>query len=833
MKKLLYIIPLTLFCSSMAAQTLEEANTSFNNFATLSRIGSSGGELYDALLECYEKNYALLDKSMANSTEEVAARNNLKTIWPFLFNAAVYYQQVDEDKSLRFARSYIDIPLSSYFSKVNFDKNGQYPVIVYYVASKLYNTRDYKGAIKYFKEYLSTGDLSHRRSVFYFMSQACDFIQDFSLSQKVVVLALSEFPNDFDLLSRAINNSIDNGDNPRLLGYLERALAIRPNDKDLLAIQGKAYENTGDFVKAARCYEKLKSIQPNNLNVYKHLASNYYNLAAVNFNDALSGNKSEDSKVMSTARSYFQTAIPLLEEITAADPSSFDYLEYLAIAYNYTGNEEGFARTNERLVSLGRGGISRLAEPEVVSAEGKKKKNTVQMQFTGEIPTFREYAKSIISPVLEKWQVKDPYETISEYQQRVNPESRQKKIAQLTEDAVESYVKQYSQEATIADFQLKPYDAENEVFLAESRFGEVIIPVPRAENEAKNFEMGWGGVRISGIEYCVDGDRLAIRKATFRAPSGLSYTFDNSQVHNYTVANVDIDFGDFDYSEAMGSEQFTSRNRINKSTMNLGNSDVDTNIPNTNIVNSKTFAVIIANENYNMVPHVPMALNDGRTFSRYCSSAFGIPENNVRLYEDATFGTMLAAVREMKNISEAFNGDIRFMFYYSGHGVPDESNHDAFLLPIDADGTNPEVCYPISRLYRELGDLNAEYELVFMDACFSGANKTGDMLASSSRGVAIVAKQNQPQGNMIAFSAASGNETAYPYNEKGHGLFTYFLLKKIQETNGDVTLRELSEYVAENVRREAVLVNHKPQTPVLTPSVSMEEMWKQIKISQP
>lgn len=831
MKKLLTFILFILAFDALSAQTAEEAVASFNTFATLSRNGSSGSELYDALLICFEANFDLLDNAPANSPEEVTAKNNLKTIWPYLFNAAVFYQQSNESKSVKFARAYIDIPLSSAFSRIPFEKNAQYPTIVYYAASKLYNARDYKGAIKYFREYLSIGDAAHRRSVYYFMSQACDFIQDYSLSQRLVEMALAEFPKDYELLSRAINNCIDNGDNQGLLGYLERALAIKPNDKDLLSIQGRAYENSGNFAKAASCYEKLKEIQPNNLNVYKHLAGNYYNLAAMDINASLKDDQQGDSP---TARQYFLMAIPLLEDVTAADPSSLDFLQYLAIAYNYTGNEEGFASANERLIALGYGGISRLAEPEIVSVDGKKKQHqgSFNMQMSEEIPTFQDYAKNVITPVLEKWQAKDPYETISEYQQRVTPESRKDKIAQLTDDAVESYVKQFSQEATISDFQLKPYDAENEVFLAESRFGEVIIPVPRADNEARNFEMGWGGVRLSDVEYCVDGGRLSIRKATFRAPSGLSYKYDNSKSLNYTVANVDIDFGDFDYGNMSSSGQASSRGRANRSTINLGNSDVDANIPCTDVVNSKTFAVIIANENYNMVSGVPMALSDGRTFSKYCTSAFGLPENNVRLYEDATFGTMLAAIRELKNISAAFNGDIRIIFYYSGHGVPDESSHDAFLLPVDADGTNPEVCYPISRLYRELGNLNAQCELVFMDACFSGASKTGDMLASSSRGVAIVAKPNQPQGNMIAFSAASGNETAYPYNEKGHGLFTYFLLKKIQESNGDLTLKDLSDYVTENVRREAVLVNHKPQTPIITPSVSMEEIWKQFKIVQ-
>ena len=112
-----------------------------------------------------------------------------------------------------------------------------------------------------------------------------------------------------------------------------------------------------------------------------------------------------------------------------------------------------------------------------------------------------------------------------------------------------------------------------------------------------------------------------------------------------------------------------------------------------------------------------------------------------------------------------------------------------------------------------------------MDACFSGAQRGGGMLASA-RGVALKAKNGVPQGNMVVFSAATGDQTAYPYQEKGHGLFTYFLLKKLQESEGKATLGEITDYVSEQVARQSVVVNGKSQTPVVTPSASMSDSWK-------
>lgn len=85
-------------------------------------------------------------------------------------------------------------------------------------------------------------------------------------------------------------------------------------------------------------------------------------------------------------------------------------------------------------------------------------------------------------------------------------------------------------------------------------------------------------------------------------------------------------------------------------------------------------------------------------------------------------------------------------------------------------------------------------------------------------------------GNVVVFSAATGSETAYPYEEKGHGLFTYFLLKKLRDTKGDCTLGELGEYIQTNVRQQSVVVNRKSQTPTVVPSQSLMENWKSMKL---
>lgn len=259
-------------------------------------------------------------------------------------------------------------------------------------------------------------------------------------------------------------------------------------------------------------------------------------------------------------------------------------------------------------------------------------------------------------------------------------------------------------------------------------------------------------------------------------------------------------------------------------------SDVDDNIPTiTKVVNEKTFVLIIANENYQEVAKVPYTINDGEIFAEYCKKTLGIPDTNISFVKDATANNMKREVRWLTQVLEQYNGEAKAIVYYAGHGIPDESTKDAYLLPVDGYGDDPSTGYSLNDLYKNLNEVPSKSILVFLDACFSGANRDGGMLASA-RGVAIKAKPTAPVGNMVVFSAAQGDETAYPYKEKGHGLFTYYLLKKLQETKGDVTLGELNEYITDQVGKQSIVINRKSQTPTLTSSPVVGDAWRNWKL---
>ena len=252
---------------------------------------------------------------------------------------------------------------------------------------------------------------------------------------------------------------------------------------------------------------------------------------------------------------------------------------------------------------------------------------------------------------------------------------------------------------------------------------------------------------------------------------------------------------------------------------------VDTKIAVNSQTDDKTFVVIVSNENYKHEESVPFARNDGEVFKVYCQKTLGIPEDHIRFAPDATLGEMNFAIYWLGNMLKAFDGEAKAIVYYSGHGMPDESGKEAYLLPVDGFSQSTEGALSTKSLYKKLGEMNSKHIVVFLDACFSGAKRDGKMLASS-RGVAIKAKTDPVSDNTVVFSAAQGDETAYPFKSQRHGLFTYYILDKMQQSGGSTTLGELSDYVTLNVKRKAVVENNgKSQTPTVIAS-SNNNGWR-------
>ncbi len=245
---------------------------------------------------------------------------------------------------------------------------------------------------------------------------------------------------------------------------------------------------------------------------------------------------------------------------------------------------------------------------------------------------------------------------------------------------------------------------------------------------------------------------------------------------------------------------------------------------------SNTIALVIANENYDEVANVESAANDGASMKRFLTQTLGLPERNIYYYPDATFGKMTQALDKLSKAAKVYSNDsINVIFYYAGHGIPDERTSAAYLLPVDASPHSTAACLGIDKLYEVLGSIDAKTVTVFIDACFSGSERSGNMLVSA-RGVQIKPKMNSPKGNMVVFTACSGNETAHNLAEENHGIFTYHLLKKLGETKGKIKLGELADYLSRHVSRTAFERLDKVQIPSISISPSISSTWRDLPL---
>jgi hypothetical protein len=260
-------------------------------------------------------------------------------------------------------------------------------------------------------------------------------------------------------------------------------------------------------------------------------------------------------------------------------------------------------------------------------------------------------------------------------------------------------------------------------------------------------------------------------------------------------------------------------------------SDVDVDVPQAGRSFSNRFALIIGNEDYSthqkdltMEANVTYARNDASAFQLYAQNVLGVPERNITFLLDATAGEMRQGLMKMNLIAKNTSGEAEFFIYYAGHGLPDETTKNPYLMPVDVSGKYIQLAIPLTEFYQVITEHPAKRVTVFLDACFSGGARSQGLYAS--RGVRITPKNEMLKGNVVVFAASSGEESALPYTRQHHGLFTYYLLQKLKDTKGELSYKELSDFLTGNVTLESVVVNNREQHPKTNISPDVIEVWE-------
>jgi hypothetical protein len=252
--------------------------------------------------------------------------------------------------------------------------------------------------------------------------------------------------------------------------------------------------------------------------------------------------------------------------------------------------------------------------------------------------------------------------------------------------------------------------------------------------------------------------------------------------------------------------------------------------------NPKNWGLIIGVEDYLRLPKVEFARKDALVVRDYFIRMLGVPEENIISLIDAD-ATKARIEGYLKTFIPANTGkDTTLYVYFAGHGMPGTKKGEPYLVPYDADTRFIEQTgYKLISFYEDINKLKLKRVYVFLDSCFSGvASRAAEMLVKGIRPALIhVKKVRPPTSRIISLNATSTDEVSHAFYEKGHGLFTYFLLRGLKgeadkDDDGWTSIKELFSYVRNNVRRESRRMESE-QTPIIIPP---PDQMKDIAVSR-
>lgn len=233
--------------------------------------------------------------------------------------------------------------------------------------------------------------------------------------------------------------------------------------------------------------------------------------------------------------------------------------------------------------------------------------------------------------------------------------------------------------------------------------------------------------------------------------------------------------------------------------------DIEQNLPTTTTKNENAVAVVIGNRDYKKAKKVDYAVNDARAIKQYLTKVMGFSEGNIIYLNNASKAEFETIFGNSENYEgRLFNaikpGASDVFVYYAGHGAPGLKDKRGYFVPVDADPQSIEFSgYSLDVLYNNLSKINAKSISVLIDACFSGV----DIHENISPLVLEIQNPVIKFKDGFVLSSSRSKQPSTWYNEKKHGMFTYYFLKSIHNKNADankdgkLTIDEIYRYIAD------------------------------------
>jgi len=203
------------------------------------------------------------------------------------------------------------------------------------------------------------------------------------------------------------------------------------------------------------------------------------------------------------------------------------------------------------------------------------------------------------------------------------------------------------------------------------------------------------------------------------------------------------------------------------------------------------------------------ALYDLFTSEQLGPAKFHSEDVMLLLDRDATATRINTGLRQF--LQKAREDDF-VVFFFAGHGVPDPNRlQDLYLMPHDSEADNIAGTGILMRHVREaIASIRARDVLILTDACHSagmaGAGGVRNLTVNPIH-QEFLERMRHSSGGLAILTASEAAQSSYELDKRGHGVFTYHLLRGLQgeaDEDGDdiVALGELMEFVRTSVKNE-------------------------------
>ncbi len=233
----------------------------------------------------------------------------------------------------------------------------------------------------------------------------------------------------------------------------------------------------------------------------------------------------------------------------------------------------------------------------------------------------------------------------------------------------------------------------------------------------------------------------------------------------------------------------------------------------------KKWAIIVGINDYkrDSVTNLKFADQDARLFAAALEELAEVTPDRIFLYTSDSVNPseqprLTNLVFRLEWLKDHVSPEDSVTFYFAGHGV--EAEGETFLLTDNADNRSRATLamssLKASLLFDLLQDCGAKETLVILDACRNDpqagrGSQDNALTETMSRGLVFrkIDPEKREQRHLATLFACGVGERSYEWPEKGHGYFTYNLVRGLRDGVGDatgrVTLAGLASYVRSEV----------------------------------